>query len=98
MCSPFQYGVTWQDRAPNPLPPLDFSKLSKLEFFTPRYSDFPALNVARRAGATGGTLPAVMNAANEIAVASFLDGRVRFPGIWQIVEEVMNRQIGRAHV
>src|SRR2546421_6253248 len=97
MCFPIQYAVTWPDRVPNTLPPLDFSKLSKLEFFTPRYSDFPALNVARRAGATGGTLPAVMNAANEIAVASFLDGRVRFPGIWQIVEEVMNRHTPVAH-
>src|SRR2546430_2073149 len=97
MCFPIQYAVTWPDRVPNTLPPLDFSKLSKLEFFPPRYSDFPALNVARRAGATGGTLPAVMNAANEIAVAAFLDGRVRFPGIWQIVEEVMNRHTPVAH-
>ena len=97
MCFPIQYAVTWPDRVPNTLPPLDFSKLSKLEFFTPRYSDFPALNVARRAGATGGTLPAVMNAANEIAVALFLDRRVRFPNIWQIVEEVMNRHTPVAH-
>src|SRR5437773_6798951 len=97
MCFPIQYAVTWPNRVPNSLPPLDFSKLSKLEFFPPRYSDFPALNIARRAGATGGTLPAVMNAANEIAVAAFLDGRVRCPGIWQIVEEVMNRHTPVAH-
>src|SRR4029450_799159 len=73
MCFPIQYAVTWPDRVPNSLPPLDFSTLSKLEFFTPRYADFPALNLARRAGETGGTLPAVMNAANEVAVAAFLD-------------------------
>jgi len=91
MCFPIQYAVTWPTRVPNTLPPLDFSKLSKLEFFTPRYDDFPALNLARRAGETGGTLPAVMNAANEVAVAAFLDRRVSFPKIWQIVEEVMNR-------
>ena len=91
MCFPIQYAVTWPDRVPNTLPPLDFSKLSKLEFFTPRYDDFPALNLARRAGEIGGTLPAVMNAANEIAVAGFLQRKVRFPHIWQIVEEVMNR-------
>ena len=97
MCFPIQYAVTWPDRVPNTLPPLDFSKLSKLEFFPPRYSDFPALNIARRAGAIGGTLPAVMNAANEIAVAAFLDRRVRFPDIWQIVEEVMNRHTPVAH-
>src|SRR5215831_9396391 len=97
MCFPIQYAVTWPDRVPNTLPPLDFSKLSKLEFFTPRYDDFPALNIARRAGATGGTLPAVMNAANEIAVAAFLDRGVRFPDIWRIVEEVMNRHTPVAH-
>jgi 1-deoxy-D-xylulose-5-phosphate reductoisomerase len=91
MCFPIQYAVTWPDRIANSLPPLDFSKLSKLEFFTPRYEDFPALNLARRAGETGGTLPAVMNAANEIAVAAFLNRQVRFPEIWQIVERVMNR-------
>jgi 1-deoxy-D-xylulose-5-phosphate reductoisomerase len=97
MCFPIQYAVTWPDRVPNTLPPLDFSKLSKLEFFTPRYEEFPALNLARRAGETGGTLPAVMNAANEIAVAAFLDRRVRFPQIWHVVEEVMNRHTAIAH-
>jgi len=94
---PIQYAVTWPDRVPNTLPPLDFSELSKLEFFTPRYEDFPALNLARRAGDIGGTLPAVMNAANEIAVAAFLDRQVRFPDIWRVVEEVMNRHTPVAH-
>jgi 1-deoxy-D-xylulose-5-phosphate reductoisomerase len=97
MCFPIQYAVTWPDRVPNSLPPLDFSKLSKLEFSTPRYDDFPALNLARRAGEIGGTLPAVMNAANEIAVSAFLDRKVRFPEIWGIVEQVMNRHRPIAH-
>ncbi len=97
MCFPIQYAVTWPERVPNSLPPLDFGKLSKLEFATPRYDDFPALNLARQAGETGGTLPAVMNAANEIAVASFLDRQVRFPQIWRMVEEVMNRHTNVAH-
>ena len=97
MCFPIQYAVTWPDRVPNTLPPLDFSKLSRLEFFTPRYDDFPALNLARRAGETGGTFPSVMNAANEVAVTGFLDRQVRFPDIWQIVEEVMNRHTPVAH-
>src|SRR5213593_4250915 len=97
MCFPIQYAVTWPDRVPNTLPPLDFSKLSKLEFFTPRYADFPALTLARRAGETAGTLPAVMNAANEVAVAAFLDRQVRFSGIWEIVEEVMNQHTLVAH-
>ena len=97
MCFPIQYAVTWPDRVPNSLPPLDFSKLSKLEFSTPRYDDFPALNLARRAGEIGGTLPAVMNASNEIAVAAFLDRKVRFPEIWRIVENVMNQHTPVAH-
>jgi 1-deoxy-D-xylulose-5-phosphate reductoisomerase len=97
MCFPIQYAVTWPDRVANSLPPLDFSKLSKLEFSIPRYEDFPALNLARRAGEIGGTLPAVMNAANEIAVSAFLDRKVRFPEIWRIVEQVMNQHTPVAH-
>ena len=97
MCFPIQYAVTWPERVPNTLPPLDFAKLSKLEFFTPRYNDFPALNLARRAGETGGTLPAVMNAANEVAVAAFLNRRVRFSQIWETVAQVMDRHQTVAH-
>src|SRR5438105_13599134 len=97
MCFPIQYAVTWPDRVPNSLPPLDFGKLAKLEFVTPRYDDFPALNLARRAGESGGTLPAVLNAANEVAVSAFLDRQVNFPRIWQVVEEVMNRHTRVAH-
>ncbi|MFN2508211.1 MAG: 1-deoxy-D-xylulose-5-phosphate reductoisomerase [Chthoniobacterales bacterium] len=91
MCFPIQYAVTWPARVPNSLAPLDFGKLRQLEFATPRYDDFPALNLARRAGEAGGTLPAVLNAANEIAVAAFLERRIPFPGIWELVEKVMNR-------
>ena len=97
MCFPIQYAITWPDRVPNTLPPLDFSTLSKLEFFPPRYEDFPALNLARRAGETGGTLPAVMNAANEVAVAAFLSRHLRFPQIWETVAEVMDRHRTVAH-
>ena len=97
MCFPIQYAVTWPDRVPNTLPPLDFSKLSKLEFFPPRYNEFPALKLARRAGETAGTLPAVMNAANEVAVGAFLDRQLRFPQIWQVVQQVMDRHAPVAH-
>ncbi len=90
MCFPIQYAVTWPDRVANRLPPLDFSKLRALEFEAPRLEDFPALNLARAAGEAGGTLPAVLNAANEVAVAAFLDGRIGFPRIWGVVEETMN--------
>ena len=97
MCFPIQYAVTWPDRVANTLPPLDFSTLRKLEFDIPRYDDFPALNLAREAGETGGTLPAVMNAANEIAVAAFLDRQLRFPQIWETVERAMDRHRNVAH-
>jgi 1-deoxy-D-xylulose-5-phosphate reductoisomerase len=91
MCFPIQYAVTWPERVPNSLPPLDFATLARLEFEAPRCDDFPALDLARRAGTEGGTLPAVMNAANELAVAAFLDGRIRFPGIWRHVAAVMEQ-------
>src|SRR5438445_4581828 len=97
MCFPIQYAVTWPDRVANTLPPLDFSTLGKLEFEIPRYEDFPALNLARRAGEAGGTLPAVMNAANEVAVAAFLNQQIRFPQIWQTVAQVMDRHRTVAH-
>jgi 1-deoxy-D-xylulose-5-phosphate reductoisomerase len=89
MCFPIQYAATWPERVPNTLKPLDFAALSALTFESPRRVDFPALDLARHAGEIGGTLPAVMNAANEIAVDAFLAGRLSFPGIWQTVARVM---------
>ncbi len=97
MCFPIQYAVTWPDRVANSLPPLDFAKVSKLEFFEPRYHDFPALDLARKAGATGGTLPAVLNASNEVAVQAFLNRRIDFPSISRIVSKVMESHTSVAH-
>jgi 1-deoxy-D-xylulose-5-phosphate reductoisomerase len=89
MCFPIQYAVTWPERVPNTLPPLDFARIAKLDFEAPRRADFPALDLARAAGEAGGALPAVLNAANEVAVAAFLGGRCGFSAIWQTVERVM---------
>ena len=89
MCFPIQYAATWPERVANRLPPLDFAALRSLEFEPPRLADFPALDLARAAGEAGGTLPAVLNAANEVAVAAFLRGRISFPRIWGIVDAVM---------
>ena len=97
MCFPIQYAVTWPERVPNSLRPLDFAQLAKLEFEAPRTADFPALDLARRAGETGGTLPAVMNAANEVAVEAFLKNRISFPQIWQTVARVMDAHEPVAH-
>lgn len=86
---PIQYALTYPNRIVGALKPLDFAELSKLEFFAPRTEDFPALQLARHAGNTGGTLPAVFNAANEVAVDAFRSGKIRFPNIWETVEAVM---------
>ena len=97
MCFPIQFAVTWPDRVPNTLRPLDFAQLAKLDFEAPRYDDFPALRLARHAGEVGGTLPSVLNAANEIAVDAFLNRKISFPGIWQTVEKVINAHDSIAH-
>jgi 1-deoxy-D-xylulose-5-phosphate reductoisomerase len=97
MCFPIQYAVTWPDRVPNNLQPLNFAQIGALHFEAPRVDDFPALNLARHAGTIGGTLPAVLNAANEVAVDAFLNGKIPFPGIWQTVERVMNAHQVIAH-
>jgi 1-deoxy-D-xylulose-5-phosphate reductoisomerase len=90
MCFPIQYALTWPERVRGGLQPLDFPALAKLEFEAPREEDFPALGLARRAGLTGGTLPAVFNAANEVAVDTFRAGKLPFPGIWHCVAAVMD--------
>lgn len=86
---PIQYALTYPARKKGALKPLDFSQLSKLEFSAPRVEDFPALTLAREAGLAGGTLPAVLNAANEIAVDAFRSGKILFPQIWETVASVM---------
>jgi 1-deoxy-D-xylulose-5-phosphate reductoisomerase len=97
MCFPIQYAVTWPERVGNTLKPIDFAKLSSLTFEAPRTDDFPALNLARHAGEVGGTLPAVLNAANEVAVDAFLHSRIPFPAIWQTVEKTMAKHQPMLH-
>jgi len=91
MCFPIHYAFTWPERVQNSLRSLDFSALSRLEFFAPRRADFPALDLAVKAGLACGTMPAVLNAANEIAVAAFLSRKIPFPQIWEIVAAVMDQ-------
>ncbi|MDO5450072.1 MAG: 1-deoxy-D-xylulose-5-phosphate reductoisomerase [Akkermansia sp.] len=95
MCFPIQYAVTWPDRIDNSLPHLDLAALASLHFEAPRWQDFPALNLARHAGLTGGTMPAMYNAANEVAVQAFIDGKLTFPGIWHTVEKVLSNVSAR---
>ncbi len=89
MCFPIQYAVTWPERLPNSLHKLDLAKLASLHFEAPRWGDFPALRLAREAGLRGGTLPAMYNAANEVAVEAFVAGKLSFAGIWRTVEAVL---------
>jgi len=90
MCFPIQFAVTWPERVPNSLSPLDFTTLGSLAFESARRDAFPALDLARHAGEVGGTMPAVLNAANEIAVAAFLAHRCPFPAIWRTVAQTMD--------
>ncbi|MEO6054072.1 MAG: 1-deoxy-D-xylulose-5-phosphate reductoisomerase, partial [Chthoniobacterales bacterium] len=70
---------------------LDLAELGKLDFERPREEDFPALALARAAGEAGGTMPAVLNAANEVAVEAFLEKKIGFTKIWRIVEHAMEQ-------
>lgn len=91
MCFPIQYAVTYPERVPNSLHRLDFRSMLDLHFETPRWEDFPALRLAREVGLAGGTAPAMYNAANEVAVQAFVEGRLSFSGIWETVEETLSR-------
>ena len=84
-----QYALTWPERLPGNLPELDFASRLQLDLQQPEPGKYPALEFAYEAMRRGGTLPAVMNAANEIAVEQFRRGRIRFTGIWKIVERTM---------
>ena len=86
-----QYALTWPDRVAVDMPALELSRLARLHFSAPDEGRFPCLRLARQAAAIGGTCPAVLNAANEIAVEAFLAGKICFSGIWQIVEQVLSR-------
>lgn len=84
-----QYALTYPDRLPSELPSLGFDKLARLEFFEPDLERFPCLRLAYEAMREGGTMPAALSAANEIAVASFLNRRIKFMEISRVIEETM---------
>ena len=86
---PISFALTYPDRAETPVEPLDFGSGLTLEFEPPDLETFPMLALARDAGERGGTYPCVYNAANEVAVAAFLAGRLPFLGIAEIVEETL---------
>ena len=89
MIIPVQYALTYPNRLPSPVNRIDFTKLSKLDFLSPDRDRFPCLRLAEEALSQGKTMPAVLNAANEIAVDSFLNQKISFGQIPTIVEKVM---------
>ena len=91
MRTPIAYALAWPGRIATPAKRLDFAAVGRLDFETPDLQRFPALGLARHALESGGAAPIVLNAANEIAVASFLDGQIRFTDVAALVQEALNR-------
>ena len=86
---PISYALTYPERAATPVDGLDFTDGLTLQFEAPDVETFPMLALARQAGESGGTYPCAYNAANEVAVAAFLAGRLPFLGIAGVVEDVL---------
>lgn len=90
MKTPIAYALSYPERMALDLPALDLCRLGSLHFEAPDQQRFPCLQLAYAALREGGTMPAVMNAANEVAVAAFLDQRIGFMGIPEVIEATMN--------
>jgi 1-deoxy-D-xylulose-5-phosphate reductoisomerase len=94
---PIAYALAWPERIPQPGSLLDLTKAGALEFFEPDRERFPCLDLAYGAGRAGGTAPAILNGANEVAVEAFLQGKIRFTDLAPTIKEVLSRQ-GREEV
>ncbi|HEY1787828.1 MAG TPA: 1-deoxy-D-xylulose-5-phosphate reductoisomerase, partial [Verrucomicrobiae bacterium] len=90
MCLPIQYALTYPDRAPSDRVQTNFAKLGQLTFEEPDVDRFPAIALARRAGEVSGTLPAVLNAANEVAVEAFVNRKISYFQITETVQRTMD--------
>jgi 1-deoxy-D-xylulose-5-phosphate reductoisomerase len=97
MCLPIQYALTFPERMPSGRVQTSLAKLGTLTFEEPDLERFPALNLARQAGEAGGTMPAVLNAANEVAVEAFVNRRLNFAQIPETVQRTMARHRVEAH-
>ncbi len=94
MCLPIQYAMTYPERLPSPVAPLDLVGAGALTFEAPDLARVPCLRLAREAGESGGTAPAVLNAANEVAVEAFLAGRLGFEQIPEVIETCLEKCAG----
>jgi 1-deoxy-D-xylulose-5-phosphate reductoisomerase len=90
MCLPIQYALTYPDRAASERVQTDFARLGSLTFEEPDLERFPSIELARKAGTIGGTLPAVLNAANEVAVEAFVNRKINFPQIFDTVRRTLD--------
>ena len=86
---PIAYALAWPERMATPAQRLDLAAIARLDFEAPDFDRFPALRLAREALEAGGAAPVVLNAANEVAVAGFLAGRIGFPEISRLVQEAL---------
>lgn len=91
MCTPIAHALAWPERIESTVDHLDIFKVSHLDFFKPDTVRFPALNYARHAVRQGGTAPTILNAANEVAVAAFLDQNISFTQITQVVDATLQQ-------
>jgi len=87
---PIQLALTYPKRLPNNVKPLDFVELGSLTFEKPNFKNFPCLSLALKAASIGGTMPCVLNVANEVAVQAFMDGKIKFTDIARVVEHSIN--------
>jgi 1-deoxy-D-xylulose-5-phosphate reductoisomerase len=94
---PIALALAWPDRVPDTAPPVDWSRANTWEFFPLDDEAFPAVALARRAGTAGATAPAVYNAANEVAVDAFRQGRLGFVEIVDTVAEVLSAHAPMPH-
>ncbi|MNQ41617.1 1-deoxy-D-xylulose 5-phosphate reductoisomerase [compost metagenome] len=96
MRTPISHALAWPQRIDSGVAPLDLFAIARLDFQAPDEQRFPCLRLARQAAEAGGSVPAMLNAANEVAVAAFLERRIRFPEIASIIESVLNAESGVA--
>ena len=92
MRTPISHALAWPQRIDSGVAPLDLFAVARLDFQAPDEQRFPCLRLARQAAEVGGTAPAMLNAANEVAVAAFLERRIRFPEIASIIDSVLNTE------
>jgi 1-deoxy-D-xylulose-5-phosphate reductoisomerase len=95
MRMPIQYALTYPDRREAPVPKLDWTQARKWEFYPPDYEKFPLLRLAYQCLEAGGSATCTLNAADEVAVEAFLEGRIAFPSIYEVVSETLSKMPAR---